>query len=287
MHTVIRTVRSTFKNASSIIVADSRNPLLRRALICLYALLHLVLGFLTLWIAYFQTKTGVDSIASAKIYPYADAGWKAYAQELISSSIRQQHFAWTTVIEASFIIVCVAWGNLGWDRLKDLKKRGPDRLFLQYTYGFTAPVLLGIPLAMMLVEDILHFAKGTFLPAYAEFISPFAWFLAAALTATALLQRTYILRSRPFDGHAREHPACKEPSDDDHISLNNSRDWLDIMARGVSAEWVLNRRPNGGTAVLLRALWVTFVLSAIVLPLKAWLAEDTMLQFSLQQLRKV
>ena len=53
----------------------------------------------------------------------------------------------------------------------------------------------------------------------------------------------------------------------------------------LSGEFFLDRRPNGGTAVLYRSLWVTALACAFVLPLKAYFAADTRLAFSAGQLK--
>ncbi|WP_171957722.1 hypothetical protein [Stenotrophomonas maltophilia] len=57
------------------------------------------------------------------------------------------------------------------------------------------------------------------------------------------------------------------------------------MLRLLSAEFLLDSRPNGGDVVLLRSIWVTFVLLLLLLPFKAFFAEGTVLEFSLEQLK--
>jgi len=57
------------------------------------------------------------------------------------------------------------------------------------------------------------------------------------------------------------------------------------MLRFLSAEFLLKSRPNGGDIVFLRSIWVTGVLLLLLLPVKAYLAEDTVLEFSLEQLK--
>jgi hypothetical protein len=60
---------------------------------------------------------------------------------------------------------------------------------------------------------------------------------------------------------------------------------LDVLVEVLSGEFFLNSRPNGGTAVLLRSLWVTCLICLLALPLKCYLAKDTVLQFSFGQLK--
>ena len=60
---------------------------------------------------------------------------------------------------------------------------------------------------------------------------------------------------------------------------------MDRLVDFLSGEFFLENRPNGGTAVLLRSLWVSVLICAAVLPLKAYLAEGTLLEFSAPQLK--
>lgn len=53
----------------------------------------------------------------------------------------------------------------------------------------------------------------------------------------------------------------------------------------LAGEFFLRNRPNGGTAVLLRSLWVTSLICAIVLPIKSYFAAGTELVFSAAQLK--
>lgn len=53
----------------------------------------------------------------------------------------------------------------------------------------------------------------------------------------------------------------------------------------LSGEFILCNRENGGTAVLLRSLWVTVLICVIVLPIKSYLAKDTELAFSASELK--
>ncbi|KER81306.1 hypothetical protein [Xanthomonas arboricola] len=53
----------------------------------------------------------------------------------------------------------------------------------------------------------------------------------------------------------------------------------------LSGEFLLRSRPNGGTAVLFRSLWVTTLICAMVLPIKSYCAADTELAFSAAQLK--
>lgn len=53
-----------------------------------------------------------------------------------------------------------------------------------------------------------------------------------------------------------------------------------------SGEFFLNDRPNGGTAVLLRSVWITAILFVILLPIKAYFAKDTIfMTFSFEQMK--
>jgi hypothetical protein len=67
--------------------------------------------------------------------------------------------------------------------------------------------------------------------------------------------------------------------------MSNRTTKRDGLVCFLSGEFVLARRPNGGTAVFLRSLWVTFLLVAFVLPAKAYLAKNTVLSFSASQLK--
>lgn len=57
------------------------------------------------------------------------------------------------------------------------------------------------------------------------------------------------------------------------------------MLRFLSAEFLLKSKPNGGDIVLLRSIWITGVLLLLLLPFKAYLADGTVLEFSLEQLK--
>lgn len=58
------------------------------------------------------------------------------------------------------------------------------------------------------------------------------------------------------------------------------------IASFLSAEFLLRSKPNDGTIVRLRAAWVTLLFLALLLPAKAYLAEGTVLEFSVEQLKK-
>lgn len=53
----------------------------------------------------------------------------------------------------------------------------------------------------------------------------------------------------------------------------------------LSGEFFLRRNPNGGTAVLLRSLWVTTLISTLVLPIKSYCVAGSELVFSAAQLK--
>lgn len=59
----------------------------------------------------------------------------------------------------------------------------------------------------------------------------------------------------------------------------------DCIVYWISGEFVLTKRYNGGTVVFLRSCIVTVVLVTLVLPAKAYLAENTTFVFSGQQLK--
>lgn len=54
----------------------------------------------------------------------------------------------------------------------------------------------------------------------------------------------------------------------------------------VSGEFLLDKWPNGGEIVLLRSLLVSSLICLFVLPLKAYLSKETLLVFSLEQLKE-
>ena len=53
----------------------------------------------------------------------------------------------------------------------------------------------------------------------------------------------------------------------------------------LSGEFFLHKRPNGGTAVLFRSLWVTTLVCLLVLPIKSYCAAKTQMSFSAAQLK--
>lgn len=61
---------------------------------------------------------------------------------------------------------------------------------------------------------------------------------------------------------------------------------MDKLISALSGEFLLNYRPNGGTAVLLRSIWVTTLIYSLVIPIKSYCGEHAVLQFSAHQLRK-
>lgn len=60
---------------------------------------------------------------------------------------------------------------------------------------------------------------------------------------------------------------------------------MSALVNFLSGEFFLKSRPNGGTAVLLRSLWVTSLICFCALPAKSYLAEGTELAFSGAQLK--
>jgi hypothetical protein len=60
---------------------------------------------------------------------------------------------------------------------------------------------------------------------------------------------------------------------------------MDKVINVLSGEFFLNHRPNGGTAVLLRSVWVTVLIYLVVIPIKSYCSDHAVLQFSAHQLR--
>jgi len=60
---------------------------------------------------------------------------------------------------------------------------------------------------------------------------------------------------------------------------------VDKVVGFLSGEFLLLCRPNGGTVVLLRSLWIATLIFLIVLPLKSYFAPNTILVFSAAQLK--
>jgi hypothetical protein len=61
---------------------------------------------------------------------------------------------------------------------------------------------------------------------------------------------------------------------------------MDKVISALSGEFLLNHRPNGGTAVLLRSVWVTTLIYALVIPIKSYCGDHAMFEFSAHQLKK-
>ncbi|WP_445143376.1 hypothetical protein [Dyella sp. Tek66A03] len=61
---------------------------------------------------------------------------------------------------------------------------------------------------------------------------------------------------------------------------------MDKVISVLSGEFFLNHRPNGGTAVLLRSVWVTALIYALVIPIKSYCGDHAIFQFSAHQLKK-
>ncbi len=60
---------------------------------------------------------------------------------------------------------------------------------------------------------------------------------------------------------------------------------MDKLVYILSGEFALAGRPNGGTAVFLRSLWVTLLIYLLVLPIKSYCSKGAVFQFSAAQLR--
>jgi hypothetical protein len=58
-----------------------------------------------------------------------------------------------------------------------------------------------------------------------------------------------------------------------------------IFVRIISAEWVLDKRDNGGAAIALRSIFFSLTLFAIALALIKWIDPERTSQFSLSELR--
>lgn len=54
----------------------------------------------------------------------------------------------------------------------------------------------------------------------------------------------------------------------------NSLEWMDAVVCFLSAEWLLDRHPNGGTTVFVRSLWVTSIFFGITVILSVFLYWD-------------
>lgn len=61
---------------------------------------------------------------------------------------------------------------------------------------------------------------------------------------------------------------------------------MDKLISVLSGEFLLNHRANGGTAVLLRSIWVTAFIYSLVVPIRSYCGEHAVLQFSAHQLKK-
>jgi hypothetical protein len=62
-------------------------------------------------------------------------------------------------------------------------------------------------------------------------------------------------------------------------------DFMDKIVYLLSGEYILNWRPNGGTAVLLRSLLVTVLLYALAIPIKSYCEKGAVLEFSFNQFK--
>lgn len=60
---------------------------------------------------------------------------------------------------------------------------------------------------------------------------------------------------------------------------------MDKLISALSGEFLLRHRPNGGTAVFLRSIWVTTLIYLLVIPIKSYCGEHAILQFSAHQLK--
>lgn len=60
---------------------------------------------------------------------------------------------------------------------------------------------------------------------------------------------------------------------------------MEKLINVLSGEFFLNHRPNGGTAVFLRSVWVTALIYSVVIPIKSYCGDHAVLQFSAHQLK--
>jgi hypothetical protein len=99
----------------------------------IYALFHLIFGFYILWFVKYEIN-----------------------QLLVL--INKNNVLAESILETAWILVCVYWGNLGWDRYKSLKYSGKFEHLSHYLLLESAPLLLGLPLMVSCFEAYANLA---------------------------------------------------------------------------------------------------------------------------------
>lgn len=107
--------------------AERNSELVKIYISKLYALIHLIFGFYILWFAKYEINQ-------------------------LLSLINEDNVLAESILETAWVLVCVYWGNLGWDRYKSLKDNGKFEHLSNYLFIETAPLLLGLPLLVFCFE---------------------------------------------------------------------------------------------------------------------------------------
>jgi len=91
----------------------------RSAISIFYFFMHFILGFLTLWLIFTQFKEMQRKVQLG----HEMHGW-ILDYEVVYSMLHRSEFGVNAAIETFYLVVCVLWGSLGWDRVKELRETG-------------------------------------------------------------------------------------------------------------------------------------------------------------------
>lgn len=138
------------------------SPQLRSQITKFYIFCHYLVGFFTLWMCKYKLDQMHD-IAS-------DVNWNltynkydqlAITQKNLLLFVHENSFLFQSGVETAFLIVCVIWGNLGWDRIKNIREDSDGSKFFKYFISETAAGMGGFGLLAATLTVFTMVMSGT------------------------------------------------------------------------------------------------------------------------------
>lgn len=140
----------------------------KKSLRILFVLLHFVGGFFVLWSAYFYLQLILEGPLSDNL--------------LIKS-----------LLETSYLIGGVAWGNIGWDRLSAITPETSASDIGKNIVFTTAPICIIVPGILIVSELFFRVSEGGWSWAWYHFSISTVWII-VALTFLILAYKKYTTR---------------------------------------------------------------------------------------------
>lgn len=118
---------------------DQTTPRRTKACSYIFFFFHIVLGFYVLWLSYYRLNK-------------AAADLNLSSHSLLIESAK----------ETLFLILCVIWGNIGWDKFKQIKTEGKFSDLTQYLSAISFPFCFSVIGIIYLLELLISSKENNY-----------------------------------------------------------------------------------------------------------------------------